>query len=243
MRDTETAWYRLEVEERIGREPQAIRRMFAGVARRYDLLNRSLSLGQDRRWRRNLIAAVADAPAGPCLDLATGTGDVALLLPCPVVGADFCLEMLALGRAKARRSARLPGWVAADALGLPFRDRSFAAVTVAFGVRNFSSLTSGLAEIVRVLAPGGLLGVLEFQRPPVRWKAALHRMWGRWVVAPLGGWLSDDGSAYAYLPASMADFPDRIGLQAALRSAGLYVVKGCEFSLGVVGLTVARKEE
>lgn len=218
--------------------------MFAGVARRYDLLNRVLSLGQDTRWRRRLLAALAQAPAGPILDLATGTGDVALGCPRrPIVGADFCLDMLAVARSKGRRAGRCPVWITADALALPFRAAAFAAVTVAFGVRNFVSLQDGLGEIRRVLAPGGVLGVLEFQRPPGRWQAILHRWWGRSVVGPLGRRLSDDGSAYSYLPASLADFPDRNELAAVMAESGFAVVQGSQFTLGIVGLIVARRRE
>lgn len=217
--------------------------MFSGAARRYDLLNRILSLGQDSRWRCRLAAAVAQAPDGAVLDLATGTGDVALrLAPRQVIGADFCVDMLVRARDKARRSGVGVAWLAADGLQLPFRSSSFAAVTVAFGVRNFASLKTGLDEMVRILSPGGLLGVLEFQLPPARWQAVLHRCWARCVVTPVGWWLSDNGSAYRYLPASMAAFPNRRGLAGAMETAGLRVISGCQFSLGIVGLTVARRE-
>lgn len=232
------------MDERILRQPSAIQGMFARVARRYDLLNSLLSLGQDRRWRRHLLESVAMAPPGPLLDLATGTGDVALeARDRPVVAADFCIDMLALGSTKGRQRRLSVRWVAGDALHLPFRDNSFAVVTVAFGARNFAALQLGLAEIRRVLLPGGLAAILEFQKPPGVWQAVLHRWWSRWVVEPVGGWLSDDGEAYAYLPASMADFPDRRGLAAVMAGAGLARVAGRQLALGIVGLSVGRKED
>lgn len=214
--------------------------MFAAVARRYDLLNRLLSLRQDVRWRRALVAALAGAPPGPVLDLATGTGDVALAIGGrPVTGADFCLDMLALARIKAR-SRGDARWSAADALALPFCAGAFAAVTVAFGVRNFADLGAGLAEIRRVLAPRGVLAVLEFQRPRRRMTRAAMRLWNGVVVRPLGSLLSDDPAAYAYLPASVDTFADAGELAGAMRAAGFRVEASGELSGGIVALTVAR---
>ena len=231
------------VDDRLAREPAAIRRMFAGVAPRYDLLNRVLSLRQDVRWRRRQVAALAAAPPGRALDLATGTGDVALAVAGrEVVGADFCLDMLALARRKGgARRRRLP-WVAADALALPFRDGSFAAVTVAFGVRNFADLAGGLAEVRRVLAGGGVLAVLEFQRPRRRWAALAIAAWNRLVVTPVGRALSHEPAAYAYLPASVGSFPAGEELAARVGAAGLRVESQRELAGGIAALTVARKE-
>ncbi len=231
-------------DTRLRRDPQAIRAMFAQVARRYDLLNRVLSLRQDVRWRRRLVGAVADAPSGPVLDVACGTGDVALAVRGRgAVGADFCLEMLVLARCKARRRCRRVAWVAADALALPFRNGSFAAVTVAFGARNFADLGQGLAELARVLYPGGVLGVLEFHKSRRRLVARLSSLWNRWVVTPVGGLLSDDAAAYAYLPASVGTFADAASFAEVCRGAGLSIQLQTELSGGIAVLTVARKGE
>lgn len=229
-------------KERLARDPRAIRAMFSRVARRYDLLNRLLSLRQDVRWRRQLVRALALAPPGPILDVATGTGDVALAVQgrC-AVGADFCVDMLALARQKGRRYGRPPRWVAADALALPFPDGSFAAATVAFGVRNFADLGQGLGEIARVLRPGGLLGVLEFHRSQRAVVARLSALWDRWVVKPVGGLLSDDPEAYSYLPASIGTFADARAFAAACQTAGLEPLRQTELSGGIAVLTVARK--
>lgn len=218
--------------------------MFASVAPRYDVLNRVLSLRQDVRWRRLLAAALRHAPAGEVLDLACGTGDVALAIgDRTVVGADFCLDMMALARPKAARLGRRLPLAGADALALPFRDGVFAAVTVAFGVRNFADLDAGLDEIRRVLAPSGVLAVLEFQRPTLPGMAAMMRVWNRLVIGPVGRLLSHDGGAYSYLPASVETFPDARELGARLSTRGLATVERRELSGGIAALTVARKVE
>lgn len=229
-------------KDRLARDPRAIRAMFSRVARRYDLLNRVLSLRQDVGWRRRLVGALARAPEGPVLDLACGTGDVALAVRGrDGIGADFCLDMLALARRKGRRRRHPAAWAAADALALPFRDGVFAAVTVAFGVRNFADLGQGLAEISRVLQPAGILGVLEFHRSRRAVVARLSALWNRWVVAPVGGLISDDASAYAYLPASVGTFAHAGEFAEACRRAGLVPAEQTELSGGIAVLTVAHK--
>jgi demethylmenaquinone methyltransferase/2-methoxy-6-polyprenyl-1,4-benzoquinol methylase len=232
------------MDERLARRPEAIREMFAGVAGRYDALNRILSLRRDVLWRRRLVEELRAAPAGRVLDLACGTGDVALgVTGREVAAADFCLEMLALAQGKAHRRGRRLGLAAADALRLPFAEATFSAVTVAFGVRNFADLDAGLGEIRRVLSPGGVLGILEFQRPSKRMMAALADAWNVLVVTPIGRLLSGDGQAYAYLPASVATFPDGGELAARLANCGYRDVKSRELTGGIAVLTVARREE
>lgn len=231
------------VDERLARQPDAIRGMFAAVAPRYDLLNRVLSLRLDVGWRRRLVASLAGAPPGAVLDLATGTGDVALAVEGrSVAGADFCLDMLALARAKAASRARPLPLTCADALALPYRDGAFAAVTVAFGVRNFADLAAGLAEVRRVLADGGVLAILEFQRPRRSWIALGSRVWNRLVVTPVGRLLSHDAGAYAYLPASVASFPDAGELAGRVAAAGFRVAARRDLAGGIAALTVARRE-
>jgi demethylmenaquinone methyltransferase/2-methoxy-6-polyprenyl-1,4-benzoquinol methylase len=228
--------------ERLQRRPEVIRAMFAGIARRYERLNHLLSLGRDVVWRRRLAASVARAPAGLVLDLATGTGDVALGLDGTVIGVDFCLDMLALARRKAGAARARPLWVAADALALPFRNGSFAVVTVAFGVRNFADVGAGLREVGRVLRVGGILAVLEFQRPRSHVVRALTAVWDRAVVIPVGRLLSYDGEAYAYLPASILTFPDAAALGRGLGGLGFEAVTTRPLTGGIVALTTARKE-
>ncbi len=218
--------------------------MFAGVARRYDLLNHVLSMRRDVAWRKQLVRALRLAPAGAVLDLATGTGDVVLAVDRTMrVGSDFCLDMLLHGRAKARRRGTPVHWAVADALALPFAAGSFAAVTVAFGVRNFADLGVGLAEIRRVLAPGGVAAILEFQRPRRRLVAGFMRLWNSAVVVPAGRLLSDDHDAYTYLPASVESFADAGELADAVAAGGFDLIESRELSAGIVALTVARRGE
>jgi ubiquinone/menaquinone biosynthesis methyltransferase len=231
------------MDDRLSRNPEAIREMFGRAATRYDLLNRVLSMRLDQGWRRRLIASLDQAPAGPLLDLATGTGDVVLSVDGrAAVGADFCIDMLAIARRKARQRSRAARFVAADAMGLPFRDGCFAAVTVAFGVRNFVDLGAGWREIRRVLKAGGMLGVLELHRPRHTIMARLAAAWNRTVVTPLGRLVSEDGGAYAYLPASIDSFADRTELGAGLERAGFRLVSSRDLAGGIAALTVVCKE-
>jgi demethylmenaquinone methyltransferase/2-methoxy-6-polyprenyl-1,4-benzoquinol methylase len=232
------------VDDRLARDPDAIRTMFSRVASRYDLLNHLNSLRRDVGWRRRLVASLADAPAGTVLDLATGTGDVALAIhDRPAVGVDFCLEMLEIARTKARSVRRRLPLVAADALALPLHSASVAAVTISFGVRNFVDLDAGLREIARVLVQHGIVAILELHRPRRRTVAAFAKAWNRLVTTPLGRIISADREAYAYLPASIDTFADRAELATRLASVGFEVLESRDLSAGIAALTVARKEE
>ena len=218
--------------------------MFSRAASRYDLLNHLMSLRRDVAWRRRLVAALEAAPAGAVLDLATGTGDVALAIAGrPVLGADFCFEMLLLARRKGARRGTQLALVAADALALPFRAAAVAAVTIAFGVRNFADLDAGIREIRRVLVPRGVLAILELHRPRRRVIAAFARAWNRWVTTPLGRLISADEEAYAYLPASIDTFADREEIAARLAAHGFGLVASRDLAGGIAALTVARREE
>jgi demethylmenaquinone methyltransferase/2-methoxy-6-polyprenyl-1,4-benzoquinol methylase len=226
--------------ELLSKQSSEIRTMFGRIASRYDLLNRVLSLGRDVSWRRTVARRVAALEPRLVLDLCTGTGDLALALGDGVVGADFCLPMLAHARRKARQGGRVLPLCAADALRLPFADRSFDAVTVAFGVRNFAALDQGLAEMVRVLRPGGTLLVLEFSRP--RGIAApLLGWWARTVPPRIGRWVSGDHEAYSYLPASVSTFPEGAAMTSALETAGLASVSMRPLTSGVVSLYEGRR--
>lgn len=217
--------------------------MFARVAPRYDLLNRLLSLGQDRRWRAKLREAVAElAPPGPVLDLATGTGDVALgFKERMVVGGDFCLDMLVLARKKAKSEPGRIAWTGVDALHLPFRGSSIAAVTVAFGLRNFPDRRRALGEMHRVLQPGGILAVLEFHPIEKFFPRLFHGFWHKAVVAPIGGLVSGDLEAYRYLPRSSRQFCSRRQLLELGEEMGLQGISSIPVGFGVAALTIFRK--
>ncbi|MER3479702.1 MAG: bifunctional demethylmenaquinone methyltransferase/2-methoxy-6-polyprenyl-1,4-benzoquinol methylase UbiE [Meiothermus sp.] len=204
---------------------QAVRRMFSEIAPRYDLLNRLLSAGIDRRWR--FIAAEAAIEKNPrrILDLATGTGDMALLLKrlaphSEVVGADFAPPMLEIARQKAKRLGLEVPFQQADALALPFPEARFDAITIAFGFRNFADYDQALAELYRVLAPGGRLCILEFPPPPKGGFGELYRFYFQKVLPWVGGLVSGNPAAYRYLPDSVERFPDPPTLKAKMERSG-----------------------
>ncbi|MGC8915674.1 MAG: ubiquinone/menaquinone biosynthesis methyltransferase [Thermoanaerobaculum sp.] len=226
-----------------GPDPGVVRSMFARVARRYDLANRLLSLGQDQRWRARLRQAVAVAPPGPVLDLATGTGDVALgFCHRDVVGADFCLDMLAYAVKKQRRKAGPGRWVAGDVQRLPFRAGVFAAVTVAFGWRNFPDPAAAFFEVRRILRCHGILAILEFHPVEGALFRAFHRLWQKLVIEPVGGWVSGDGQAYRYLPASSRAFVSARELAGLAQEAGFRLLYRRPLGLRVACLSVFEKE-
>jgi len=223
-------------QELLSKKTSEIQGMFGRIAHRYDLLNRVLSLGRDVSWRRVVARRVAAAEPGVVLDVCTGTGDLGFAIRAPLVlGADFCLPMLDLASEKAISHGRSLPLFAADALKLPIPDASVDVVTVAFGVRNFSDLESGLSELVRVLRSGGLLLVLEFSRPggPL---APLLGWWVRTVPPRVGRILSGDAEAYSYLPASVSSFPDSVEMCCRLADAGLDDVRARPLTGGVASL-------
>jgi demethylmenaquinone methyltransferase/2-methoxy-6-polyprenyl-1,4-benzoquinol methylase len=221
--------------ELLSKQTSEIQGMFGRIAHRYDLLNRTLSLGRDVSWRRAVARRVAAIDNPLVLDVCTGTGDLALTVGDGVIGADFCVPMLELARSKALRLQRRLPLCAADALRLPFADGVADVVTVAFGIRNFADLEAGLGELVRVLRPGGVLLVLEFSRPrgPL---APLLGWWVRTVPPRIGRWLSGDSEAYDYLPASVSTFPEGATMCRGLEDAGLVDVSVSPLTGGVASL-------
>jgi demethylmenaquinone methyltransferase/2-methoxy-6-polyprenyl-1,4-benzoquinol methylase len=217
--------------------------MFSRIVHRYDLLNRLMSLGMDRRWRR--ATAAAAQPAGAlALDLGTGTGELALELrrerAARVVGADFSVEMLAAARAKADGATGV-SWLLADALRLPFPEGAFDSVASAFLLRNLADLPAALAEMARVLKPGGRLVCLDMTQPPRGPFGALYRFYFNRLVPPLAGAISGDPAAYRYLPHSLKGFPDAATLVDLLNDVGLTDVRARRLGGGTVALHVARK--
>ncbi len=217
-----------------------VRSMFAEISPRYDLLNRVLSFNLDRLWRRTLVReGIAGAP-GRVLDLATGTGDLAELfrtrLPrARVVGADFCLPMMEEGRRSGRAGW---DWIGADALALPFAAGAFDLVSLAFGLRNFSDPGAALAEIRRVLAPGGRLLVLEFSMELAPVFGGLYRFYFRRVLPRVGRWISGS-DAYGYLNRSVEEFPSPSRVVGLLRTAGFASASARRLAGGSVVLYVA----
>jgi demethylmenaquinone methyltransferase / 2-methoxy-6-polyprenyl-1,4-benzoquinol methylase len=226
----------LRMTESSGRLPaEGVRRMFDRIAPVYDVMNRVMTAGLDRRWRRAAVAAVV-APGKRVLDACCGTGDLAIAAQArgaDVVGLDFSEAMLA----RARRKGSGVEWVQGDVLALPFEDGSFDAATVGFGVRNVEDLSGALRELRRVLRPGGRLAILEITQPrgPL---APFYRLWFDRAI-PLLGRVLPGGSAYTYLPASVRRFPGPDDLAALLRECGYGAVGYRLFAGGIVALHVA----
>ncbi len=224
-----------------GRLPAAeVRAMFDRIAPRYDLMNRLMSGGLDRRWRR-LAAAAADVSLGSrALDVCTGTGDLAFALADrigpsgAVVGVDFSEQMLDRAQAKAAARGVPATFQVADALELPFEDGEFDGATVAFGARNLSDLDRGLTEMARVVRRGGRVVVLEITTP--RRLRALHGLWFDRLVPRLGGVIGGDRTAYGYLPASAKRFPSPPELAERMTDSGLTDVSWRGFMGGIVAL-------
>jgi len=215
--------------------------MFGKIAPRYDFLNRLLSFGIDRRWRRVAAGKIPLHDESLVLDIATGTGDMALeeasLLPSPVkiVGMDFCEEMVALAKDKitsSRYQARIDLGIA-SCEALPFRDNTFDAASISFGIRNVVDRERGLREILRVLRPGGSLVILEFSRPTSAFFRAAYYIYFRRILPAIGGFFSDFGS-YRYLPDSVLDFPDRNEFKSKMAGEGFTTVSHTDLSGGIV---------
>ncbi len=202
-----------------------IQRMFAEVAPGYDRANRVLSFGIDVRWRKATVRTVAVRQGERGLDVCAGTGDLSLALHAAgarVLGADFCAPMLLRAHAKAAAIPAAPRFLAADAMALPFADRSFDFATVAFGIRNVSDPRVALREMARVVRPGGRVVVLEFTRPRVPLLGAAYRFYFRRILPALGALVSGArNGAYRYLHDSVAAFPEREQFVAVMRDAGL----------------------
>jgi demethylmenaquinone methyltransferase/2-methoxy-6-polyprenyl-1,4-benzoquinol methylase len=217
--------------------PGEVRTMFDRIAPVYDAMNRAMTVGLDRRWRR-LTAESVVRPGDRVLDACCGTGDLALADRAAggdVLGVDFSGRMLE----RARRKAPDVEWVQADATALPFEDETFDAVTVGFGIRNLPDLEAGLRELARVTRPGGRLGCLEITRP----KGVLRPFFRLWFdgLVPLAGKVLPGGAAYSYLPASVRRFPGPEDLAAVARAAGWEDVGWRLLGGGIVALHVGRK--
>jgi len=231
----------------VDKSGDAIREMFAGVAPRYDLLNRLLSARRDVAWRRAAVRDLGLGPGARVLDLCCGTGDQALTLAAAgyrVTAGDFCLPMLTRAEPKyASAGARRPRGLAADTLQLPFADGGFDGATVSFGLRNLADLDDGLAEIARCLRPGGHVAFLEFALPRSRPLRAAYLLYFTRVLPWIGARVSNRGSAYRYLPQSAVAFPQRNALLVRMASAGLEGGRWRDLTGGIVVLYTAAKEE
>ncbi|MEX1040678.1 MAG: bifunctional demethylmenaquinone methyltransferase/2-methoxy-6-polyprenyl-1,4-benzoquinol methylase UbiE [Pirellulaceae bacterium] len=227
-----------------------VKRMFAEIAGRYDLMNHLLSLNIDRYWRWRTVKLVPPQGETPILDVCTGTGDLALAYykagqgRVPIVATDFCPEMLAVGEKKKQRIG-VNGQVKfleADTQQLPFEDDRFQIVSVAFGLRNVSDTDVGLREMTRVCKPGGKVAVLEFSMP--RWQPmkGIYQLYFRYVLPRIGQMMAkNQQEAYEYLPQSVGEFPHGEALAQRMADVGLKEVTFRPFTFGIATLYVGTK--
>ncbi len=226
-----------------------VERMFDSIAPAYDFMNRAMTLGIDNIWRARAVRMVASRSPREILDVATGTGDLAIRLAraakdCRVTGIDLSEGMLSLGRGKVAEAglADRISFQKADCLSIPFPDASFDAVTVAYGVRNFEHLDRGYAEMARVLRPGGMLCVIELSTPRGKLTRPLYDLYTLCVIPALGRAVSSDKSAYTYLPASIAAMPQGEEMLRLMTEAGLSEPRLRRMTFGVCTIYTAVKE-
>jgi demethylmenaquinone methyltransferase / 2-methoxy-6-polyprenyl-1,4-benzoquinol methylase len=221
-----------------------VRRMFTRLAQRYDLVNDVMSFGMHRKWKRDTVRLALDGRRRPArvLDLCCGTGDMCFYAQetgaAPVVGADFTFSMLAVGKRRAQSKTCGPDFVAADALRLPFHDGVFDAITVGYGLRNVADPQLALAEMRRVLAPGGRAVVLDFGKPDNPIAGALYNAYLRTMMPAVGLIFHGDHETYSYIPNSLARYPAQRGVETMMREVGFANVRYENRLLGTMGLNV-----
>jgi len=225
-----------------------VRDMFMKIAPRYDFLNKLLSLGIDKRWRKSAAKKIKSRPGGRVLDIATGTGDMALEAArttdnsVKIIGVDFCSAMVEIGRNKLAASL-LSNRVAlgvASCEALPFHNDTFDSATIAFGIRNVADRNLGLREIVRTLLPGGRIVILEFSNPKSRLFKSVYHFYFRRLLPAIGGMFSDS-HAYRYLPDSVLEFPDQEAFKKMMTEAGFENVGHTDYTFGIVTCYVGEK--
>ena len=231
-----------------GAKGEQVERMFDQIAHSYDFLNHTLSLGLDRSWRKAAIDSLKPYAPQRILDVATGTGDFALmavdrLQPQSLIGADLSEGMLSVGREKVERAGKsdIITLQKEDCMALSFEDNTFDAVTVAYGVRNFEDLDRGLREMLRVLKPGGRLVIIELTSPVRFPMKQLFWLYAHVWMPMVGKLVSRDSRAYSYLPATMEAFPQGEVMQGIIEKAGFQSVKFRRFTFGLSTLYTAEK--
>jgi demethylmenaquinone methyltransferase / 2-methoxy-6-polyprenyl-1,4-benzoquinol methylase len=237
--------------ERTARElehARAVRDMFSGIAKKYDFLNHFLSVNTDKRWRRLVSKKLADVLARPdalVLDVACGTGDLSVELQTAgsarVVGTDFCRPMLEIAFDKNEKNKTAIPYVEADGMNLSFAENTFDAVTIAFGLRNFSNWQDGLVELHRILKKGGKLAILEFTTPVVPGFKQLFNLYFTQILPRIGGAVSGSRGAYEYLPDSVSRFPDQKGLVKMMQETGFTDVEYKNLTGGIAALHTGTK--
>lgn len=226
---------------------EQVREMFDAIAPAYDFMNRAMTFGIDRLWRRRAVRLMRDIPHADVLDIATGTGDLAILMAerldgSHVTGVDLSEGMIEIGRRKVAEKG-LDGRISlttGDCLALPFPDNSFDCITCAYGVRNFENLAAGYKEMERVLRPGGLLVVLELSTPPSPVVKPFYSLYTRFLIPTVGRMVSKDTRAYSYLPESIAAVPQREEMCQVMRDAGLTDCRYIPLTFGTCTIYTAK---
>lgn len=237
----------LPYKDKSDAKKKQVAEMFDSISGRYDFLNHFLSLGIDIRWRKKSINYLKDLQPKRILDIATGTGDFAIeslkLKPEQVIGVDISEGMLSVGRKKMKKRGFDPiiDMQSGDSENLHFEDDSFDAVIVAFGVRNFENLEKGLAEMNRVLKPGGRAVILEFSKPTIFPFKQLYNLYFRWILPRIGKAVSKDNAAYTYLPESVNEFPYGNDFLNILEKTGYKNTKCKPVTLGISSIYVGEK--
>lgn len=230
--------YEVEAEKK-----EQVSKMFNNISKSYDFLNHFLSLGIDRSWRRKAIAKLTDIQPKLILDVATGTGDLALeaerqLHPDKIIGVDIAVGMLDIGRKKIEKKGlhEIITLQEGDSEKMPFEDNSFDAVVVAFGVRNFANVENGLKEMIRVLRPGGKCVILEFSKPKVFPIKQFYNFYFRSILPGIGRMTSKDKKAYAYLYESVQAFPEGKDFEQLLVNLGLKQTECTPLTMGICSI-------
>lgn len=232
-------------EAETGSKKEQVTKMFNQIARRYDLLNRILSLGIDQSWRKTTIKQLQPYKPKNILDLATGTGDLALacskLNPDQVWGLDIAANMLEIAKTKAQKYETKTHFEIGDALNLPFENNYFEAVTCAFGIRNFQDYEEGLKSMYRVLKPGGICAILELSTPTRFPMKQLNHIYNHYILRAIAYFISRDRAAYDYLPKSISLFPPSKVFLEYLQKANFRNCRVLNLTFGVCCLYLAEK--
>lgn len=227
---------------------EQVREMFDSIAPAYDFMNRAMTFGIDKLWRRRAVKMIAKHAPKRILDIATGTGDLAIRLakslkPESVVGVDLSEQMLAIGQEKVKKEG-LAGVVSlspADCMHLPFENGIFDCVTVAYGVRNFEHLQQGYEEMHRVLRRGGVLCVIELSTPTSPLVKPFYKAYTKWIIPAVGRLVSKDVRAYSYLPESIATVPQGENMLALMKNAGFSQCSFAPLTFGTCTIYIAVK--
>ena len=228
---------------------KAVREMFSGIAKRYDFLNHFLSVNTDKRWRRLVrrkLETEISNPNAVILDVACGTGDLAIELQqnaqAKVFGTDFCRPMLTIAAEKNPKNKTSIPYIEADGMNLSFADNSFDAVTIAFGLRNFSNWLDGLKELHRIVKVGGKLAILEFSTPVVPGFKQIFNLYFTQLLPRIGGAVSGERGAYEYLPDSVSRFPDQKNLAKMMGEVGFNDVNYQNLTGGIAAIHIGTKK-